>query len=195
MMQKKCILEVLHRDRKLRNTGPEVTVLLSSVYLRVFQHLWMTLEGLPLAGQFCSSMLRDDAHMGRTFSWTCRFHWGAARPFLPHLTFPSSRHQILVNLDGMLRSRLVLWTSSSSSQPLPPLPPQISHPLFHPRGFGCVLPLFLLHFRSHMSSAPSHLPSMNKATASYGDRGFLLSLFHEQCVIFSQCSVRNPGRT
>ena len=150
------------------------------MYLRVFQHQWMTLERLPLAEQFCNSVLRDDAHVGRTFSWTFRFHQGAAGLFLPHPTFLTSRHQILVSLHGMLRSKLVL--------------PQTSHPLLHPHGFGCVLLLFLLHFRSHVSSTPSHLLSMNKTAPCYGAKDFLLSLFHVQCVFFSQCSVRNPGR-
>lgn len=91
------------------------------MYLRVFQHQWMTLERLPLAEQFCNSVLRDDAHVGRTFSWTCRFHQGAAGLFLPHPTFLTSRHQILVSLHGMLRSKLVLRTSSCM------VPPQATH--------------------------------------------------------------------
>ena len=98
------------------------------MYLRVFQHQWMTLERLPLAEQFCNSVLRDDAHVGRTFSWTFRFHQGAAGLFLPHPTFLTSRHQILVSLHGMLRFKLVLRTSFCM------VPPQATHlfpSLFH----------------------------------------------------------------
>lgn len=41
VQQNKYILEVLHKARKLMKGAPEVTVFPSSMYLGVFQRLWM----------------------------------------------------------------------------------------------------------------------------------------------------------
>lgn len=52
--QKKYILEVLHKARKLMKRAPEVTAFPPSVCLGVFQRLWMVFLGLKFA-ELCSA--------------------------------------------------------------------------------------------------------------------------------------------
>ena len=88
--QKKYILEVLHKARKLMKRAPEVMAFPSSMYLRVLQCLWMACLGLMFAELFCTRLLGGCVSVGTAFCWTCRFHQGAAGLLLPHLDFPIS---------------------------------------------------------------------------------------------------------
>lgn len=58
--QKKYVLEVLHKARKLMKRAPEVMVFPSLMYLGVFQCLWMVFLGLMFA-ELCFAPLRSGA--------------------------------------------------------------------------------------------------------------------------------------
>lgn len=84
--QKKYILEVQHKARKLMKRAPEVMVFPSSMYLGVFQCLRMVFRKADVRWTvFCTSLLGGCVRVGTASCWTCRFHPCAVGLFLPHL--------------------------------------------------------------------------------------------------------------